>query len=195
MQSLELFQEWFDKGIWVYWDESDFMDLQQVIAWCLGFTVFCFLCFIFYHLKIFSFPVSLLLAVFFSCSPSGDLSHMEGCSGDGARCSLCELLAVESIGQGQMAVFPSKCGHRWGPMMLLVAESFLGFVFLLEFPLSLSSFAFVIFRCLGLFSFLIYSMFLKNMHPLLDHCYPVHLTSSGCAPLCSQSSEGMLLSV
>lgn len=71
---------------------------------------------------------------------------------------------MESTGQGQMAAaLPSTRGHRWGPMMLLVAESFLGFVFLFELPVSWSGFAFVIFRCLGLLFFpLIYSMFLKK---------------------------------
>lgn len=32
MQSLELFQEWLAKGIFGYWEETDCMDLKEVIA-------------------------------------------------------------------------------------------------------------------------------------------------------------------
>lgn len=42
MQSLELFQEWFAKGILGYREETDYVDLKQVRAWWLDLKLFFF---------------------------------------------------------------------------------------------------------------------------------------------------------
>lgn len=118
-----------------------------------------------YHLKILSLPVSLLLAVFFSCSPSRELLHVKGGHGElGKMLTVCVARCGEHWprANGGCAPPPRKPGHRWGPMTLPVAEHSLGFVFLFEFPLSLGSFAFVILGCLGLFFFLLISSVFLN---------------------------------
>jgi len=146
MQSLELFQEWFDKGSLVYGEEKDCMDSKQVLAWCLGVLFFFF-----HYLQIFLFvPISFLFTGFFMLQIACIFSWegLQWTAEQDVHCARALAKGTRWLHSRARSTFSQMTDTLWGGShlcwyicifhhdgcaSLVVAKRFLGFVFLCGF--------------------------------------------------------------
>lgn len=157
------------------------MDLKQVIAWCLGFKLF-FVPFKNTFSSSFSSSCCVFLMQPFTWTFTREgLPWRAGQDAHRVSCSLWRALAKGKWWLRRPAKV-SIAGDLWRYQLLSV-------LWVLCFYLSsLCLWIALLLWSSGVWAFFSFFLFIAcssiSEHPWLDHRYPVHLTSSGCAPLC-----------